>query len=224
MPDAESSFAKENGCAVLSVLDDQSLRAHGQNFIGCARQVAFLGQHLRFGIVNQKHIDQFQGLGEFSASAVDPVIHGVAAGQADTVHVLAHIGLQGGLNVCQKQILAIFVFLRNARLKLLEDVEIGKRGFGFVEIVGVGTTPTECFALGALDSAGIDSSFLEHVFVFRCKIVSDHRHYTHLCEIAGGKRKVGCRTAEDPFHASRRRRDVIKGNRTDYDNAHSIFH
>src|ERR1700758_3894950 len=33
--DAERSFAEENRRAILSVLDDQRLRSHGQNFLGC---------------------------------------------------------------------------------------------------------------------------------------------------------------------------------------------
>ena len=63
--DAERAFAKENGCAVFAVLDDQSLRPHGQHFVGGARQVGFAGEHLGFRVIDQQHVDQFQRFGEF---------------------------------------------------------------------------------------------------------------------------------------------------------------
>ena len=167
--DPESSFAKENCRTVFAVLDDQRLRAHGQHFLSGARQVFFIGQHFGFGVVDQQYVHQLQGFRQFLARALNPVIHGVASGEAHAVHLPPHVGLQGRLDVGQKQKLGVFVLLRNSRLKFLKHVQIGEVGLGFVEIFGVGAAPAKSFAGGALDAAGVDAALLQDVFMLAVK-------------------------------------------------------
>ena len=210
--DAERSLAKENGRAVFAVFDDQRLRAHGEHFVRGARQVGFVGQHFRFGVVDEKDVDEFQGFAEFLERALDPVIHGVAAGQAHAVHLAAHVGLQGGLDVGQEKELGVFVFLRNARLEALENVQIGEIRFGFVEVFAVGSSPAEGLALGALDASNVDSTLEENLFLLGAEVFAHHGHDAHLGEIACGQRKVGCGSGQNFLHAARGRGDVIECN------------
>src|SRR5580704_5977236 len=158
MTDAERSLAKENGRAVFAVLDDQRLWAHREHLVRRAGQVGFASQHFRFGIVDEKNIDELQRFTQFGERAFDPVIHGVAAGQAYAAHLAPHIGLQGRLNVGKEKKFGVFVLFWNARLKALENVKIGKVRFGFVEVFAVGSAPAEGFAWGVLDAANVDST------------------------------------------------------------------
>ena len=63
-PDAECAFAEENGRAVFAVLDDQRLRAHGENLVRGAGQAGFVRQHLGFAVVDEQNVDQLQRLGQ----------------------------------------------------------------------------------------------------------------------------------------------------------------
>ena len=200
--DAERTFAKENCRAVFSVLDDQRLRAHGQHFLRGARQVGFVGQHLGFGVVDQQDIDQLQRFREFLGRAFDPVIHGVAAGQAHTVHLAADIGLQRGLDVGQEQKLGVFVLFRNLRVESLEYVQVGEVGLRLVEVVGVGSAPAKGLALGALDAARVDAVLVEDILLLGTEVLAHDGDDAHLGEVAGRQRKVRGGAAENIFHAA----------------------
>src|SRR5580704_3577096 len=51
--DAECAFAKEYGRTVFAMLDDQSLRSHGKDFLGGPEQIRFPSEHFGFGVVDQ---------------------------------------------------------------------------------------------------------------------------------------------------------------------------
>ncbi len=149
---------------------------------------------------------------EFLERALDPVIHGVAAGQAHAVHLAAHVGLQGRLDIGQEKELGVLVLVRNAGLKCFEDVQVGEIRFGLVEVVGVGAAPAEGFAFCAFEAANVDAMLVEDLFLLGAEVFADHGHDAHLGEITGGQRKVGGRAAENFLHAARGRRDVIERN------------
>jgi hypothetical protein len=212
MSDAERSLAKENGRAVFAVLDDQRLRTHGQHLVRRPRQISFAGEHLRFGIVDQQDVYEFQGFLEFFERAFDPVIHGVASGQAHTVHLAPHVCLQGRLNIRQKKELGVVILFRNARLECLEYVQVREVCLRLVQIVGIRAAPAERLAFGSLDAAGIDAVLAEDLFLLGTEIFADHSHDAHFCEITGCQGKIrGC-PAQNIFHAPRRRGNVIKRN------------
>ena len=123
--------------------------------------------------------------------AFDPVIHGVAAGQAHAVHLAPHVGLQGRLNIRQEKKLRILVLFRNARLKSLEDIQVGEIRFGFVQVVGIGTAPAKRLAFGSLEAAGVDAVLAKNLFLLGAEVFADHGHDAHLCEVTGGQGKVG---------------------------------
>ena len=76
----------------------------------------------RLAVVDQKDIHQTQGFSEFGIGALNPEIHGVAAGQFYVREFEANGGLQRGMNVAEKQEFGFFVLGRNSRLEFLEDV------------------------------------------------------------------------------------------------------
>ena len=100
---AECAFAKKNGRTIFAVLDHQRLRSQSQHLLRGSRQVRLPTQRFGFGIVDQQHIHHLQGFEQFLARAVDPVIHGVAAGQAHAFHIPSHRRLQIRMNIGQKQ-------------------------------------------------------------------------------------------------------------------------
>ena len=90
---AERAFAEENCCPVLTMLDHQCLRSQCQHFLGGSGQVGLSAQGFGFGIVDQQHVNQLQGFDQLLARAVDPVVHGIAAGQGDILHVPPYLRL-----------------------------------------------------------------------------------------------------------------------------------
>ena len=97
--DSKGAFAEEDGRAIFAMLDHQRLRSHGQNLLRGSRQIGLVAEHLGFGVVNQKHIDQLQCFRKLFRRALDPVIHGVAAGEPYALHVAADARLQRRLYV-----------------------------------------------------------------------------------------------------------------------------
>ena len=152
--DAERALAEKDGRAVFAVLHHQPARPAGQNFIGGARQAGIAGQHFGLGIVDQQHVDELQRLRQFLRLAVDPVIHGVAAHQPRVAHLPPHPGLQQGIDVGEEEKVGVEKFLRDLRVEILEDVQLGEVGLGFVEVLSVLSRPEERFAAGMLDAVG----------------------------------------------------------------------
>ena len=73
-------------------------------FCAALRRFDFAGKHARFAIVDQQKIPVADGRQQLVAKIVDPEIHGVAAGQAQVVHLRAHAALQSRLDVAEQQI------------------------------------------------------------------------------------------------------------------------
>ena len=64
-------------------------------------------------------------LQQFLAKILDPVVHGVAAGQPQAVHLRAHAALQRGLDVAEQQVRRVPVALRQLGIEVGEDVQVG---------------------------------------------------------------------------------------------------
>src|SRR5208282_735826 len=133
-PDAKSTFAEEDSSTILAMLNDQGARPHDKNFSGGAQKIFFPGEHFGFCIVDQKHVDEFQRLRQLSGRALNPEIHGIASSEADVVHLQSHGRLQRGMDVSQEKKFRVGVFLWNAWLKFLENIQFREVGFRLVEI------------------------------------------------------------------------------------------
>src|SRR5262249_809741 len=134
---SESTLAEENGGTVFAMLDNQSLRPHGQDLPGGAWEARFLRHHLHLAIIDHQHVHQLQPPAKLRIRALNPAIHGGAAGQLHVRKIETHSGLQRRMYVCQEKKLRVFVFRWNTRLKFLEHVQFGEISFGLVEIVEI---------------------------------------------------------------------------------------
>src|SRR5258708_5265631 len=97
--DAERTIPKENSRAIFTMLDDQCLRAHGKNFLGCSRQIRFPRKHLHFAIIDQQYVYQLKSFNKIIPESLDPVIHSVAASKAHIFQLVADSRLQCRMNV-----------------------------------------------------------------------------------------------------------------------------
>src|SRR6266542_2126436 len=79
--DAECSFGKENRGAVFAMFYDQRLWSHGDHLPCRPRQAGVLGQHFYLGVVDEQNVHQTKSFTKLLISALDPEVHGVAAGQ-----------------------------------------------------------------------------------------------------------------------------------------------
>src|SRR5208283_4958760 len=218
--DAKGSFAEKDGRSVLTVLHHERARPHGENLPGRARKILFPRQHLSLGVVDQENIHQLQRLRQLLGRALDPKIHGVAAGQTDAIHFQAHRRLQGGMDVGEEQKLRVRIFLWNAWLKFFEYIQFREIGFGLVQVVDILPAPTEGFPLGPLDAACVDAALFQHGFVFGREVVAHHRYHPHFSEVTCGQREISRSTSQNVVYSAGRRDDRVKGNGTYYQNAH----
>ena len=122
-----------------------------------------------------------------SRKSLDPIIHGVAARQAKTVHLLAHAALQGGLDVAEQQVRRFLVAFRQLRIEVGEHVQIGAQRGAVVHIVRINARPEKCFAsLHALQAFQIDAAVGQQFLVFGGEVVAHHGDDFGLGKIAGG--------------------------------------
>ncbi len=108
-----------------------------------------------------------QHLAQILAVAADPVVHGVAADQLHLLHAVAHARLQHRIDVGEKQIVGVVVFGGNLRLKRLENVELGIKRLGFVDVLAVLAGPVKGLPFRVLDATGVHAALRHDRFVFR---------------------------------------------------------
>ena len=140
------------------------------------------------------------------AKIVDPVVHGVAAGELHAVHLRAHAPLQRGLDVAEQEIRRGAVGFRQLGLEIGEDVEVGAQGGAVVHVGGVDAGPEEGLSAGdALQAVEIDFARGEEIEVFLREIVAHHGDDLDRGEIAGGERNVGGGSAQHAIDFAMRR-------------------
>src|SRR6266404_3016928 len=100
----EIRVVAEQHRAVFASLDDQRVRTHIENCVGGFAQILATGEHARLAIVDEQKIPIADGGEQLVAKILDPEIHGIAAGQAKPVHLLAHGTLQRGLDISEQKI------------------------------------------------------------------------------------------------------------------------
>ena len=147
-----------------------------------------------------------EGLEQLGAEIVDPVIHGVAAGELDAVHLGAHAALQAGLDVAEQQVGLGAVGFGQLGVEIGEDVEIGAQGGAVVHVGRVDARPEEGLAAGTRSRPARSMLREASRSTSSCAKSSpttaddlDRR------EIAGGERDIGGRAAQHAVHFSMRR-------------------
>src|SRR5215469_2256186 len=138
------------------------------------------------------------------------------------VHLAAHLRLQRRLNVGEEKKIRVLVLLRDAWLKGLENIQVGKTGFRLVQVLQIRTAPAERLALGAFQAACIDVVVAEDFLLLGAKIPTNNGDHAHLCEIAGRQRKVGGSAAKNILDGARGRSDIVECNRTNDKYAHLV--
>ena len=87
-----AAVTEEDG-TVLAALDDQGTRPHAMDGRRGPAQVVLAGEHTGFGIVDEQEIPLGDGCQQLVAVVLDPVVHGVAAGEPQSAHLAAHAAL-----------------------------------------------------------------------------------------------------------------------------------
>src|SRR5581483_5400431 len=110
--------------------------------------------------------------------------------------------LQRRMNIAEKQVKRIQIFFGDAGLESFEEVQLGKVGFGLVQVIEVLSSPAERFSLGTLQAAGVHTTLGQDTLMAGCEIVAHHGHDAHISKIARCQRKVGGRPAQHVFHTT----------------------
>jgi len=139
------------------------------------------------------------------AIVLNPVIHGVAAGQAHAVHLRAHAALQRRLNVAQQQVRRLAVALRQLRVEVREHVQIRAQRSTVVHVARIDARPKKRFARRAFQPFKVDAAARQELFVLLREVVAHDTHDLYVREIARGQRDIGTRSAQGTVHAAMRR-------------------
>src|SRR5689334_14344257 len=118
------------------------------------------------------------------------------------------------MNVGEKQKFRVGIFLGNLGLEFFEYIQIGKISLGFVQILCVVATPMERLSRSPLDSAGVDTAFLQYVFMLGREVIAYNCDDSHLGKKAGRQGEMCARSTQNILYASGRRGDVIECHRT----------
>src|ERR1035437_4534732 len=218
--DHEVLTAAEQDGAVLATIDHQRVRTHLHDLGGGAAQVVFAREQAGFAVVAQQEVPLLQSLEQRRTEIVDPVVHGVAAGELDIAHLVAHTALQIGLDVAQEEIRLGAVALRQPGIEIREDVEIGLQGLAIVHIGRVLTGPEEGLAGDAVEAGEIDLAGRQKIEVFLREVLADDADDFDLREIRGGEGDIRARSAEHAVYFSMRRFDAVIGNGSNHDEGH----
>ena len=126
------------------------------------------------------------GRQQFFAEIRDPEIHGVAAGQAQVLHLRADGRLQARLDIAQQQIGLRLVAVGKFGIEIREDVQVGGQRLAIVHVGRILAGPEKSFAGNALQTFQIDPAAGEQIGIFLGEIVADHGDNADLREIACG--------------------------------------
>jgi len=186
---------EEDG-AVFAAFDDEDLGAHVHDDGGGLFEVRFAGEHAGFAVVDEEEVPALEGFEQGGAGDVDPEIHGVAAGEAGLLHLVADAFLEGGLDVAEEEVGGVFVGGGEFGVEVGEDVEVGDECGAVVHVVGVDALPEEGFAGDALEAFDADVAGGEEVDVGLGKVVADDADDVDGGEVGGREGDVSAGAAE----------------------------
>jgi len=156
-------------------------------------------------------------------SAFDPEVHRVEAREPRPLALLAHVALEIGLDVGQEERLRVDRALRELRLEVGEDVELGVEGVADVEVPLVLTRVEEGLAsLDVLDVLGVHLVAAQHLVLALGEVVAHRPHHADVAEVGRGEREVHGGAAEGALALPKGGLDRVKGDRTDDDEAHGL--
>ena len=184
------------------------------------RRLCSPGEQARLAVVDQQEVPLLERFQQRRAEIVDPVIHGVAAGELDAVHLRAHAALQVGLDVAEEQIGLGAIALGQLRIEIGEDVEVGAQRLAVVHVGRVLAGPEEGLAGHALQPVEIDLARGQEIDIFLREIVAHHADDFHVREIRGGERDVRACAAEHAVYFSMGRFHAVISNGSNNDERH----
>src|SRR4051794_8251307 len=120
----------------------------------------------------------------------DPEVHGVAAYETGTAHLLLDTALQCGLDIAEEEIRLLGIGRRELRLEVRKHVEIGLEGLAIVHVGGIHARPEECFTRNLLQALKIDFLTGEQRAIFCREIITDDTDYRWTSEITGAQRNI----------------------------------
>ncbi len=130
----EEGIAAEEHRSVFSAFNDESMGANIEDLRSRFLQVGFAREHFGFAVVDEQEIPIADCRQKFIAEIFDPEVHGVAAGEANAVHLGSDAALQGGLDVSEQQVFFRTVAFREFRIEGGEDVQLSRQRFAIVHV------------------------------------------------------------------------------------------
>ena len=153
------------------------------------------GEHARFPVVDQQEIPAANGSQQLFPEILDPEVHGVAAGQANILHLRTDAGLQARLDVAHQQIRRVQIAGWKFGIEVGEHVQVRLKRFAIVHIRRVLAGPEKSLAGDALQTFQIHAVAGQQIRVLFREIVPDHGDDADLGEIARGQGNVCGRPA-----------------------------
>jgi len=75
-------------------------------------------------------------------------------------------------NVCKEYVFGVRVLLRQFRIEIGENVQLGRDGDALIEILQITTGPEKAFARSSLESSGVNTATTKNGLVLFRKVVA----------------------------------------------------
>src|SRR5678816_1793052 len=195
----ENTFAVEHERAVLSLLDDDMLRAAVHYPFCCLHEVHFLGQLPRLTIVQRNEIHLLEKLYEIRSPALNPEVHRVAGNELWLLYLIENVELQARIDVPQEYEWSIPELRRNLRAEARKNSEMCFQRLCCIEIVPVPSAPAERGAVGALETCQVDAARRERLELLNWIIRPHNTHELNGRQETCSGREECRRTSEHIF-------------------------
>ena len=183
---------------MLAFLDDDAFAAVLAQLAAGDDHVALAGQLGRLGVVDDQEVGAAHDFAELVALRLDPDVDGVGEDEARVRELVEDVELQVGTDVAEHHERRREVGLGQARLEVLEDVELEVLGVAAVVVLVVASAPGEGAAGGVGEEAvEVDTTLGELVAVAIAEVMADDADDAGRREVARREARVGRAAAED---------------------------
>ena len=221
----EVAVAREQRGAVLALLGDDDGRAEVEHRAGGAHEVRLVGELLELAVVEDHAVDAVDGADQRLVRDVDPQVHRVQRNEARVGALLAHLALEVGLDVGEEEDVGGRGGVRQRRLEVLEDVEVGLQRVADVDVALVAPGPEERLAAGhVLDVVGDDATGVQRRVLRLAEVVADRPDHAGVVEERGGEGEVDRGAPQQPVAAAGLGLDGVKGDGSDDGERHEARH
>src|SRR6185437_2441811 len=113
-------------------------------------------QHAGLAVIDQQEIPTADGSQKLISRLRDPIVHRVAAGEAQAVHLLLDAALQIGLYVAKEEVRLLLVGGGQLRVEFRENIQIRAERGALIHVRRINAGPEKGFSAYVLETIQVN--------------------------------------------------------------------